>query len=305
VDTLKTIITTYDTPQSQNPISTFEELPSKEETVAILEALEGIFFPGYRSEQFSFKEGIATFIRRKLDIVYDLLYHQVLKCIPFRWKGEYAQSQGKTNPGIDIEAEAMNVTESFFEKIPKIRESLKKDVRSAYNGDPAALSYAEVILSYPGIAAVSTYRVAHELYLLDVPIMPRIMTEYIHSHTGIDIHPGAKIGEAFFIDHGTGVVIGETCQIGNNVKLYQGVTLGAKSFPLDKNGNPIKGIKRHPTIGDNVIIYAGATILGNITIGENSIIGGNVWLTKSVPPYSHLIQTPAGLKEINNKRGTK
>ncbi|HEX3048085.1 MAG TPA: serine O-acetyltransferase EpsC, partial [Bacillota bacterium] len=169
----------------------------------------------------------------------------------------------------------------------QIRECLQMDIQAAYDGDPAALTTEEILLAYPSIEVMSIHRIAHELYTLQVPIIPRIMSEYAHQMTGIDIHPGAKIGEYFFIDHGTGVVIGETCTIGKKVKIYQGVTLGAKSFSLDAQGNPIKGVKRHPNIEDNVVIYAGATILGGDTvIGHDSIIGGNVWLTQSVPPFS-------------------
>jgi serine O-acetyltransferase len=182
---------------------------------------------------------------------------------------------------------ADSITIKLMERLPEIRGKLHKDIQAAYTGDPAALNSEEILLSYPSVEAISIYRIAHVLYEFGVPIIPRIMTEYAHQKTGIDIHPGAKIGEYFFIDHGTGVVIGETCTIGDNVKLYQGVTLGAKSFALDEQGNPIKGIKRHPDIENNVIIYAGATILGGDTvIGHDSVIGGNVWLTHSVPPYS-------------------
>lgn len=177
----------------------------------------------------------------------------------------------------------------LINSLPDIREILHTDIEAAFNGDPAAISKEEILLSYPSIEAVSIHRVAHLLYKLEIPLIPRIMSEIAHRKTGIDIHPGAKLGESFFIDHGTGVVIGETCTIGKNVKIYQGVTLGAKSFPLDENGNPIKGIKRHPDIGDNVVIYAGATILGGDTvIGHDSVIGGNVWLTHSVPPNSNV-----------------
>jgi len=184
-------------------------------------------------------------------------------------------------------ARADEITIRFMEKLPEVRRLLSTDIRAAYLGDPAAMLLEEILLSYPSIEAVSTYRLAHELVLLKVPLIPRIMTEYAHQVTGIDIHPGAAIGENFFIDHGTGVVIGETCVIGNNVKLYQGVTLGAKSFELDEHGNPVKGVKRHPNIEDNVVIYSGATILGGTTtVGHDSVIGGNVWLLESVPPYT-------------------
>ena len=168
-------------------------------------------------------------------------------------------------------------------ELPQLREVIKKDIQAAYDGDPAARSLDEVIVSYPGLKAITIQRLAHILYKEGIPMIPRIMTEYAHRITAIDIHPGATIGEGFFIDHGTGVVVGETATIGNNVKLYQGVTLGAHSFPKDACGKIIKGAKRHPNIEDNVTIYAGATILGNITIGANSIIGGNVWLTEDIP----------------------
>ena len=186
--------------------------------------------------------------------------------------------------------EAENILTAFFNALPKIRVAIIDDIQAAYNGDPAALSYAEVQLAYPGVLAIASHRLAHELYKLDVPIIPRIMSEWTHTQTGVDIHPGAKIGSGFFIDHATGVVIGETTTIGCNVKLYQGVTLGAKSFPLDETGNPIKHIQRHPTVEDDVVIYANATILGGDTvIGKGAVIGGNVFLTRSVAPGSKVI----------------
>jgi serine O-acetyltransferase len=182
---------------------------------------------------------------------------------------------------------ANNITIDLMNTLPEIRVKLHKDIQAAYNGDPAAITSEEILLSYPSIDAISVYRIAHVLYKNGVPIIPRVMTEFAHQQTGIDIHPGASIGEHFFIDHGTGVVVGETCIIGNNVKIYQGVTLGAKSFALDEQGKPVKNVKRHPDIEDNVVIYAGATILGGDTvIGHDSVIGGNVWLTHSVPPFS-------------------
>lgn len=182
---------------------------------------------------------------------------------------------------------ARAMTMRFLHKLPDIADLLNTDIIAAYNGDPAAMSHEEILLAYPGFEAVSVFRLAHELYNMKVPLLPRVMTELAHSKTGIDIHPGATIGEYFFIDHGTGVVIGETCIIGENVKVYQGVTLGARSFELDEDGNPVKGVKRHPNIEDNVVIYAGATILGgDTTIGHDSVIGGNVWLTHSIPPGS-------------------
>jgi serine O-acetyltransferase len=184
-------------------------------------------------------------------------------------------------------AGADKLTCDFIDSIADIAEVLKTDIRAAYEGDPAARSEDEIMLAYPAFEAISIFRLAHRLYELKVPLLPRMMTEYAHQSTGIDIHPGAVIGRYFFIDHGTGVVIGETCTIGEHVKLYQGVTLGAKSFELDENGNPVKGIKRHPDIGSRVVIYSGATILGGDTsIGDDCIIGGNVWLTHSVQPGS-------------------
>lgn len=183
---------------------------------------------------------------------------------------------------------AQQITHDFFAALPAIQRLLVSDINAAYEGDPAAVSPVEPLLCYPGITAVTFQRMAHFLHERGVRLIPRIVTEYAHSITGIDIHPGAQIGPGFFIDHGTGVVIGETCVIGANVKLYQGVTLGAKSFPLDENGNPVKGIKRHPNLEDNVIIYAEATVLGNVTIGKNSVIGANKWVTHDVPPNTHI-----------------
>ena len=188
---------------------------------------------------------------------------------------------------------ASQVVKEFLAELPSIAVALVKDVRAAYEGDPAAKSVEEIMIAYPAYEAISTYRLAHILYKLDVPLIPRIMTEYAHQKTGIDIHPGAAIGNYFFIDHGTGVVIGETCTIGNHVKIYQGVTLGAKSFELDENGNPIKGIKRHPDIGNHVVIYAGATVLGgNTVVGDNCVIGGNVWLVHSLKPGEKIYNNP-------------
>ena len=183
-----------------------------------------------------------------------------------------------------------DVADALFAKLPAIRETLETDIQAGYEGDPAATCPEEVMLAYPAFEAISIFRIAHELYLLKVPMLPRMMTEYAHSLTGIDIHPGAAIGPYFFIDHGTGVVIGETTVIGEHVKLYQGVTLGAKSFAVQADGTLVKGNKRHPNIGSNVVIYAGATILGGDTyIGDNCVIGGNVWLTHSVEPGKRVL----------------
>jgi len=185
---------------------------------------------------------------------------------------------------------AADRAERFIAKLPELRRILATDVVAAFNGDPAAKNYGEIISCYPIIKELTIYRMAHELWLLDVPLIPRMLTEMAHSETGIDIHPGATIGEYFTIDHGTGVVIGETCIIGRNVKLYQGVTLGAKSFPLDADGNPIKGIPRHPILEDDVIVYSNASILGRITIGRGATIGGNIWVTQDVPAGANITQ---------------
>jgi serine O-acetyltransferase len=192
----------------------------------------------------------------------------------------------------DPEEEARKICDAFVKRLPRIRELLMKDVEALYEGDPAAESYEEVMICYPGFYAISIYRLAHELQLLKTPLIPRIMTEFAHEKTGIDIHPGATVGEYFFIDHGTGIVVGETTTIGDHVKLYQGVTLGARSFELDENGNPVKKIKRHPDIGNHVVIYANATILGGDTvIGDGCVIGGNTWLTHSVRAGSTVAYT--------------
>lgn len=190
------------------------------------------------------------------------------------------------------ESKAEEVAANLIKKLPDIRKILLTDITAAYQGDPAAKTPDEIILAYPAFIAISAYRVAHELYIMKVPLIPRIITEYAHRLTGIDIHPGASIGEYFFIDHGTGVVIGETSTIGNHVKIYQNVTIGAKSFAVEPDGTLVKGIKRHPDIGNNVIIYAGATILGGETvIGDNCVIGGNVWLTHSVQPGKIIVRS--------------
>ena len=203
---------------------------------------------------------------------------------------------------VSPEADAVHKVDAFWTAMPEVRRKLTTDITAAYEGDPAAQSEREVIVAYPGQYAITVHRLAHELYRLQIPIIPRIMSELAHSRTGIDIHPGAKIGERFFIDHGTGVVIGETTVIGRNVKLYQGVTLGALSFEKDpKTGVLIKGVKRHPNVEDNVVIYAGATILGGeTTIGHDSEIGGNVWLKDSVPPFSRVYnkEPPPAIKPL-------
>lgn len=241
-------------------------VPSRKEVILILKRMQSLMFPDYF--KLSEDEG-----RSRVEILRD-----VFASLKRQLTASYFFFDEDTL--VDTET----LAEDILSLLPRIKETLIKDVIAIYEGDPAARSPEEVILSYPGFYAISIYRIAHEFYLKKVPYMARLMTEYAHEKTGIDIHAGATIGEHFFIDHGTGIVIGETTTIGDHVKLYQGVTLGAKSFELDEDGNPIKGIKRHPDIGDGTIIYAGATILGgNTKIGKNCIIGGNVWLIHSVP----------------------
>jgi serine O-acetyltransferase len=260
----------------------------KEKVRSVLHYLRAALFPGvYEKNPIDEKRISADIVNNIRAAAYDLA-----DLIEKAFKNE-CTDEALRESGCDICREkASAIVKSLIEKLPEIRRLLHTDIEAAYEGDPAARSNEEILLSYPSIEVMSIHRIAHELYLHSVPMIPRIMSEYAHHLTGIDIHPGASIGEHFFIDHGTGVVIGETCTIGKNVKIYQGVTLGAKSFPLDEDGFPIKGIKRHPDIEDNVIIYSGSTILGgNTVIGHDSIIGGNLWLTHSVPPFSKVYTT--------------
>jgi serine O-acetyltransferase len=225
------------------------------------------------------------------DVGADRSVEKALKGLHEKLTREIAQALGSDSkpdpPPADVEWVAQQKASDLLRLLPTLRRVLARDVNAAYEGDPAATSHEEIIYCYPGLEAVTIYRVAHELLLLGVPLIPRMMTELAHSKTGIDIHPGARIGHSFFIDHGTGVVIGETCDIGTHVRLYQGVTLGALTFPRDAAGNLIRGTKRHPSLQDNVVVYANATILGGETVvGHHAVIGSNVWLTQSVPPYA-------------------
>jgi len=250
------------------------DLPSKKVVIEVLEDLLTILFPGYLGDSEITKANIRYHLGTKLTSVYTRLTEEVEKSL------KYICRKISECPRDVCQKRAQVVVKELLEDLPEIRSLLSSDIQAAFSGDPAAVSTEEVILSYPCVLAITTYRIAHELYVRCVPLIPRIMTEHMHSLTGIDIHPGAKIGRSFFIDHGTGVVIGETAEIGENVKLYQGVTLGALSFPKDEKGNIIKGRKRHPTIGNNVVIYSGATLLGaEAVIGDNVVIGGNVWVT--------------------------
>jgi len=252
----------------------------------VLEDLFTVLFPGYLGDSILTKANIKYYLGTQLTSIYTRLTDEIEKSL------KYICRKISQCPHDLCQKRAHVVARELLEKLPEIRAMLSGDIQAAYSGDPAAVSTDEVILSYPCVLAITTYRVAHELYLAGVPLIPRIMSEHMHSLAGIDIHPGAKIGKNFFIDHGTGVVIGETTVIGDNVKLYQGVTLGALSFPKDEKGNIIKGRKRHPTVGNNVVIYSGATLLGAETvIGDNVVIGGNVWLTGPVASGTKI--TPA------------
>jgi serine O-acetyltransferase len=278
------LVETYDSCEihAQN-IDPDLRLPSREAAKSILEKLFAVFYPGYHGVQHLTQENVAFHVGAILDDVAEELSEQVYQAFYFDCKvrGEECES---------CAAKTENVVERFFSSLPEVRRCLTYDVQAAYDGDPAASNLAEIIFAYPGLRAITVYRVAHELNVLDVPLLPRIMTEWAHSETGIDIHPGARIGKSFFIDHGTGVVIGETTDIGEGVKIYQGVTLGALSFPKDERGKIIRGAKRHPTIEDGVVLYAGATILGgNTVIGEGAVIGGNTWVIESVPPHTKVL----------------
>ena len=273
---VKEICNTYEDVKGINHIEGFN-LPSETEVETILHELIEIIFPGYRGKKSLSIKSIKYNVGETLSAVYSELSDQIMRA--FRYNCAMNNCED-----CDIPALTETAVKTLISKLAEIRNTMKLDVGAAFEGDPAAKSLDEIILSYPGIKAITIQRLAHVLYHQNVPLIPRMLCEYAHRVTGIDIHPGAHLGKAFFIDHGTGVVIGETCTIGDNVKIYQGVTLGALSFPKDACGEIIKGAKRHPTIDQNVTIYAGATILGNIVIGENSIIGGNVWLTESVDP---------------------
>ena len=248
----------------------------------LIDLFRDILFPGYFCRDKLDLLNLDYSIGQSVSILFDMLSQQISHVLRH-------DCHRYNQPCVDCENQGFDMALKVIKKISQIRRTLSTDVRAAYDGDPAAKSYDEIIFSYPGIYAITVYRVAHCLYELDIPLLPRIMTEHAHSLTGIDIHPGANIGERFVIDHGTGVVVGETTQMGQNVRIYQGVTLGALSLPVDA-GNRLRGKKRHPTIEDDVIIYSGATILGGETvIGARSVIGGNVWVTESVPPDTEVL----------------
>ncbi|WP_297744031.1 serine O-acetyltransferase EpsC [Nitrosomonas sp.] len=258
------------------------KLPSRKILVGVAEGLSAAMFPNRLGSADLADEGVDHYVGHTLNTTLRALLVQIQHELHFNSGLETLNDEDRER--------AVEITQAFAKRLPAIRSLLETDIVAAYEGDPAAHSVDEVLVCYPGIMAITYYRLAHELHLLGVPLIARMISEIAHSSTGIEIHPGARIGGSFFIDHGTGVVIGETAIIGRNVRLYQAVTLGAKRFPVDEHGALVKGIPRHPIVEDDVVIYAGATILGRITIGRGSTIGGNVWLTRSVPPGSHITQ---------------
>jgi serine O-acetyltransferase len=268
-----------------------QPLPSHAEIIRMLVTIHELLFPGYIGAQGLTGDSLSVHVESRMTWLYEAMTEQIKRAI--RHGDKIGEAAGVT------ESEASDCAITFLTELPRVRERLASDAQAAYEGDPAATGLDEIIFSYPSIYAVMVYRLAHELYKMRVPLMPRIMTEHAHHRTGIDIHPGTEIGSRFFIDHGTGVVIGGTAIIGNNVKVYQGVTLGAFSFDKDASGRLVRDTKRHPTIEDDVVIYAGATILGGETvIGRGSVIGGNVWLTHSVPPGTRVLQESPNLRII-------
>lgn len=260
-------------------------MPSVEILSEIVEDLRRVLFPGYFGPSEITPDTMPYHIGSTLDRLKRRLADQINRGYCF------VCDKTDTDKCHDCEERAKRMAHQFITTLPRIRRLLLKDVEAAYDGDPAAKTHGETIFCYPSVRALTNHRVAHELYKLNVDIIPRIIGEMAHSDTGIDIHPGATIGKSFFMDHGTGTVIGETCVIGDNVRVYQGVTLGAKSFPKGDDERLIKGLPRHPIVEDDVIIYAGATILGRVTIGKGAVIGGNVWITRDVPPGSQVVQS--------------
>lgn len=264
-----------------------EPLPSQRAVTEIVDLCRSLIFPGFFGEGDVSRYNVEHHTGIRCERLYAVLVNQIMAGLCYS-----DDSPGLSNMD-SVQKEAEAKAELFIANLPELRRLLTTDVKATYLGDPAAESTDEVIYCYPAIRAISNYRIAHELVKLGVPIIPRMISEQAHRETGIDIHPAATIGESFTIDHGTGVVVGATAIIGNNVKLYQGVTLGAKSFDTDENNNPIKGIPRHPIIGDNVVIYSNTSILGRIKVGANAVIGGNIWVTEDVAEGEKLVQAKA------------
>jgi serine O-acetyltransferase len=275
------------------------QLPSRNAIASLVEDVRVALYPNYFGSSDRGVEGLRQRITARLHRAQRTLVEQVRRGLTFSCSHAGATRAGCTA----CDRRTLQISEGFFGRLPALRELLDTDIEAAFNGDPAAKFADETLFCYPGVTAIIQHRLAHELHVLGVPLIPRIVSELAHSATGIDIHPAAQIGASFFIDHGTGVVIGETCTIGERVRLYQGVTLGARGFPSDEQGNPLKGLPRHPLVEDDVVIYAGATILGRITIGRGAIIGGNVWLTRSVPPGRNVTQARARQERFENGAG--
>ncbi len=273
-------------------------LPSRKEVVKMIELLQSVIFPGYVGNRDVTEESLGYHMGSNLHQASLIMADEIHRGLCFA-----CQRDTVDRTPADCLGQAQRITADFLRALPEIRRQMALDAVAAYEGDPAASSPSEAIFCYPGVLALTCHRIAHILYGFDVPLIPRIIAEHAHSRTGIDIHPGARIGERIFIDHGTGVVIGETAIIGDRVRIYQGVTLGAKSFPLDDDGNPIKGIDRHPVIEDEVTIYSGATILGRVTIGKGAVIGGNVWLTRNVAPGATISQSRPKTEIFENGGG--
>ena len=281
------IVATYTPDDSINHLGHCA-LPSYTGVVNILQDIKDILYPGYRRKTGLHAGNIHYHVGGLVDTLHDQLTTEIARAL--RHDHRVHQNHADCESDIDFEAKGQAMAIELLKRIPKLRRTLATDVQAAFDGDPAVRTTDEIVFCYPGFEAITVYRIANELVLLDVPFIPRMMTEWAHQQTGIDIHPGATIGDHFFIDHGTGVVIGETCEIGEHVKLYQGVTLGALSFPTDANGELIRGEKRHPTIENSVVVYANATILGGKTvIGSESVIGSSVWITKSVSPKTTVL----------------
>ncbi|PSJ17590.1 serine O-acetyltransferase EpsC [Nitrosomonas supralitoralis] len=268
--------------ESRNRHDRPPRLPSRRMLASVAEGLSAAMFPNRLGSSELADEGIDHYVGHTLNMTLRELMVQI--------QHELHYNSGLEVLGDEDRAQSVAITQAFAKRLPEVRRLLETDIKAAYEGDPAARNVDEVLVCYPGIMAITHYRLGHVLHGLGVPLIARMFSEIAHSVTGIEIHPGAQIGGSFFIDHGTGVVIGETAIIGKNVRLYQAVTLGAKRFPVDENGTLVKGNLRHPIVEDDVVIYAGATILGRITIGRGSTIGGNVWLTRSVPPGSNISQ---------------
>ncbi len=279
-------------------------LPSYKAIISAVTDLKEIIYPGYRRRERLHIGNVTYHVGDLVDALHDKLTTQIARALMHEDRLQQGGDQGAElcDGPSDYEAKGQAMAITFLEKIPAIREVLATDVQAAYDGDPACKSLDEVIFCYPGLEAITVHRLAHEMHKLDVPFIPRMMAEWSHKETGIDIHPGANIGRHFFIDHGTGVVIGETCEIGEHVKIYQGVTLGALSFDTDEDGKIVRGAKRHPTVEDHVVIYASATVLGGRTVlGHHSVIGSSVWLTRGVEPHTTVLLEKPKLRLRNDR----